>query len=268
VAVSSAGAVDRIGARLGRTVLAAWFVLPLVPLAVWAVADQWSAPAVLPQDWGASGLSDAWSQSAKPAFLRSVGLGALVALLATPLGAMAGRALASGPLPAAHVIGSVLLAPLVLPPFAVAMGLDVLLLRLGVPAWAGVTLLLTVAAVPYTTYVMRAAYGAYDRSYEEEARTLGASPWQVLRGVQLPLMAPALAASAFLAFLVGWSDYVVTILVGGGRLTTLPVLVASAASAVGNESQAAALSLLSALPPLALLVAVGVLGRRGRTRTP
>lgn len=265
---SSTGALDRIAPRLGRGLLAAWFVLPLVPLAVWVVADRWSAPAVLPQDWGVSRLSDAWSEGAGPAFVRSVGLGSVVALLATPLGAMAGRALTSGRLPAAHVAGAVLLAPLVLPPFAVAMGLDVLLLRLGVPARAGVTLLLTVAAVPYTTYVMRTAYGAYDRAFEEEARTLGASAWQVVRGVQLPLMAPALAASAFLSFLVGWSDYVVTILVGGGRLTTLPLLVASAASAVGNESAVAALSLLTALPPLALLVVVGALGRRGRTRTP
>jgi putative spermidine/putrescine transport system permease protein len=268
VAVSSAGAVDRIVPRLGRALLGAWFVLPLVPLAIWAVADRWSAPALLPQDWGLSGVSDSWSQGAGPAFVRSVGLGGLVALLATPLGAMAGRALTSGRLPAARAVGAVLLAPLVLPPFAVAMGLDVLLLRLGVPAWAGVTLLLTVAAVPYTTYVMRTAYGAYDRAFEDEARTLGASAWQVVRGVQLPLLAPALAASAFLAFLVGWSDYVVTILVGGGRLTTLPVLVASAASAVGNENEVAALSVITALPPLALLVVVGTLGRRRKAPTP
>ena len=266
--MSRVGAVDRIAPPLGRALLAVWFVLPLVPLALWAVADRWSAPAVLPQDWGGSGVSDAWSQGAGPAFVRSVGLGVVVALLATPLGAMAGRALTSGRLPAAHLAGAVLLAPLVLPPFAVALGHDVLLLRLGIPAWAGVTLLLTVAAVPYTTYVMRTAYGAYDPGFEEEARTLGASSRQVVRGVQLPLVAPALAASAFLAFLVGWSDYVVTILVGGGGLTTLPVLVASAASAVGNESEVAALSLLTALPPLALLVVVGAFGRRGRTRTP
>lgn len=265
--MSGGAAVQRVVPRAGRALLAGWFVLPLVPLVVWAVADRWSAPAVLPQDWGLSGTAAAWSEGAGPALLRSVGLGALVAALATPLGATAGRALTSGALPAAPVVGAVLLAPLVLPPFALALGMDVLLLRLGVPAWAGVTLLLTVAAVPYTTYVMRTAYGAYDRAFEDEARTLGASARQVLRSVWLPLMAPALAASAFLAFLVGWSDYVVTVLVGGGRIVTLPVLVASAASAVGNESQVAVLSLLTALPPIALLLVVGGLGRRGRSRT-
>ncbi len=71
--------------------------------------------------------------------------------------------------------------------------------------------MLTVAALPYTTYVMRAAYSGYDHGYDEEARSLGATPRAVLLRVHLPLVAPALAAAAFLAFLVAWSDYVVTL---------------------------------------------------------
>ncbi|OMQ16474.1 hypothetical protein A7K94_0202345 [Modestobacter sp. VKM Ac-2676] len=90
----------------------------------------------------------------------------------------------------------------------------------------------------------------------------------MLRRVQVPLLAPALAATAFLAFLVGWSDYVVTLLVGGGRLVTVPLLVASAASAVGNEAQVAALSLLAVLPPVGLLVTVTLIGRRARQVRP
>ncbi|WP_052091423.1 ABC transporter permease [Modestobacter caceresii] len=258
-----------LGARrllpgLALLLLAAWFVLPLVPLALWGLADRWSAPAVLPQEWGLSGVAEAAEQGAGSGVVGSLALGGLVAMLATPLGALAGRALASRHLPASVLVGAVLLSPLVVPPFVVAMGFDVLLLRLAVPAWAGVVLLLTVAALPYTTYVMRTAYGGYDQGFDDEARTLGASPRQVVRLVQVPVLTPALAAAAFLAFLVGWSDYVVTVLVGGGRLVTLPLLVASATSAVGNEAQVAALSLLAVLPPLALLLIVAAIGRRGR----
>lgn len=255
-------AAARFAAGTGRLLLATWFVLPLVPLVLWGMADRWAAPAVLPQEWGLSGAREAWAQGAGPALARSAVLGSLVAALATPLGALAGRALASRRLPAPAVVGAVLLSPLVVPPFVVAMGLDVLLLRLRVPAEAGVVLLLSVAALPYTTYVLRTGYGAYDPGFDDEARTLGASPRQVMRLVQVPLLAPSLAAAAFLAFLVGWSDYVVTVLVGGGRLVTLPLLVASSASAVGNEAQVAALSLLTALPPVALLLTIAALGRR------
>ncbi len=251
-------------ARLGRAALAVWLLLPLVPLVLWAAADRWSAPAVLPQAWGTAGLRDAVAAGAGPAFLRSTVLGLVVAVLATPLGAMAGRALTTSPVPLGGAVLAVLLSPLVLPPFAVALGLDVLLLRVRVPASVGVVVLLTVAALPYTTVLMRAAYAAHDRGFEEEARTLGATARQTVLAVQLPLLAPALAGAAFLAFLVGWSDYVVTLLVGGGQLVTLPLLVASAATATGNEAQVAVLSLSSVLPPLVLLVAVGLVGRRGR----
>jgi putative spermidine/putrescine transport system permease protein len=253
-----------LASRVGRGALAVWLVLPLVPLLLWAFADRWSAPALLPQVWGGRGLREARAQGAGAAFGRSTLLGLAVAVLATPLGAMAGRALTSRGVPAPGAVLAVLLSPLVLPPFAVALGLDVLLLRLRVPAEAGVVLLLTVAAVPYTTIVMRAAHAAHDRHYEEEARVLGATAWQTVRAVQLPMLAPALAGAAFLAFLAGWSDYVVTLLVGGGRLVTLPVLIASAAAATGNDAQVAVLALTSVLPPVVLLVLVGSIGRRAR----
>ncbi len=248
----------------GRGALALWLVLPLVPLALWAAADRWTAPARLPQEWGRSGLDDALAAGAGRGLLASTLLGLAVMVVATPLGALAGRALASRAVPAAGLVLAALMTPLVLPPFAVALGLDVLLLRLRVPAVPAVVLLLVVAAVPYTTVVMRAAWLAHDRRFEDEARILGATPWRTVVSVQLPLLAPALAAAAFLAFLVGWSDYIVTVLVGAGRLTTLPLLLASAASATGNQAQTAVLALAAALPPLALLVAVGTVGRRGR----
>ncbi|GAA4729456.1 ABC transporter permease subunit [Modestobacter marinus] len=262
--MSGAELAARAGSRVGRAALAVWLVLPLVPLLLWAAADRWSAPALLPQAWGTSGLAEARAQGGGAAAARSAVLGTAVAVLATPLGALAGRALTSGALPAPGAALAVLLSPLVLPPFAVALGLDVLLLRLRVPAEAGLVLLLTVAAIPYTTIVLRAAFAAHDRRFEEEARLLGASRWRVVRTVQLPLLAPAFAGAAFLAFLVGWSDYVVTLLVGGGRLVTLPLLVGAAASATGNDAQVAVLALSAVLPPVVLLAVVGSIGRRAR----
>ena len=108
----------------------------------------------------------------------------------------------------------ILLAPLALPAFVAVMGLTIVLLRARVPGVVGVVILLVAAALPYTVYTMRVTYAAHDLAFEEEARTLGASRLQVLWRVHLPLVAPGLARAAFLSFLVGWSDYVLTVLVG------------------------------------------------------
>lgn len=143
-----------------------------------------------------------------------------------------------------------------------ALGLDVLVLRSRIPSTVAVIALLTVAAIPYTTYLMRVAFGAYDIGYEEEARTLGASSAMVLRRIRIPLLAPALAGAALLAFLVAWSDYVITLLIGGGRLVTVPILVASFAAGTGNDSVVAALSVAAVVPPLLLVLMLARLRRR------
>jgi putative spermidine/putrescine transport system permease protein len=251
----------RLGPAVLGTLLTAWFLLPLVPLVLWAGTETWAGVTRLPQRWGVQGFTDAVASGGATAFLRSLALGVVVTVLATPAGAIAARALRRGTVPWPRLVSALLIAPVALPPFAVVMGLDVVLLRLRVPGALGIALVLVVASLPYTTYVMRVAYGAYDFGFEEEARTLGASRRAVSWLVRLPLLAPGLAAAAFLAFLVGWSDYIVTLLIGGGRLVTLPVLVASAASGTGNEPTVAALSIAALAPPVLALAVAGMLRR-------
>lgn len=239
--------------------LLAWFAVPLTPVLLWAFADQWSFPAVLPQQWGFGGWRAAQQAGAPGALGRSIVLGAVVAVLAVTLGAAAGRVLAWRTSRWNTPLALTLLAPVALPPFALAMGLDVLLLRLGIPAMVTVVVLLTVLALPYTTYTLRAAYTSLDRGMEEQAQLLGASRRTAFWRVTVPALAPGLAAATFLAFLVGWSDYVVTLVIGGGQVTTLPLLIGSAASRTGNESALAVMSLVSlGLPLLALLLAAAL----------
>lgn len=252
--------------RLALTAaLLVWFALPFLPLVLWSFADGWSYPSPLPTAWGLQGVDDAAGFGMVPGFGRSVLLGLVVAAIATPLGALAARALTFGAVPFPRTVSALLLAPIALPPFAAVLGVNVLLLRAYVPPVLGVVLVLVVMALPYTAFVMRAAYGAYDVSYEEEARLLGAGAAQVLRRVHLPMIAPALARAAFLAFLVAWSDYIVTVIVGGGELVTLPLIVAGAAAGLGNDAAVAVMSLGAVIPPVLLLLAVLTL--RGSDRS-
>ena len=258
---------SRAHARVGRgaaaVLLGVWFALPLLPLALWAVADRWSYPAVIPTAWGVGGMITAISSGGAPALGRSVLLGVAVAAIATPIGAIAARGLSSGWAPFPRTLTALLFAPVALPPFAAILGTNVILLRAHVPALLGLVMVLVVIALPYTTFTLRAAYAAHDVGYEEEARTLGASRPYVLWRVHIPLMAPALARAAFLAFLVGWSDYIVTLIIGGGQLVTLPMITASAAAGIGNDPVVAVLSLAAVLPPLVLLIVLARSGTRG-----
>jgi len=238
-----------------------WFVLPLVPVLLWAAARSWTFPHALPEEWGLSGAAAALADGAASAFVSSFILGLMTAALATPAGAMAAYALTFGRIRHERRISLLLLAPVFVPPFVIVMGANVALLRLHVPSSVGLALVLMVTAIPYTTFVMRSAFASYDTGIEEDARTLGAHPLHVLLRIRIPMLSGALTASAFLAFLVGWSDYVITLLIGGGQFVTVPIRVAAAASGTGNEALVAALSVAAAAPPLLLLLTLNVMSR-------
>ena len=247
------------GEVVGRSVVPAllvlWLIVPLTPLVLWAGAERWSGTARLPQAFGVHGWQEALDAGVLGALVRSALLGAAVALIATPLGAMAGRALGWRMLRRPSGASVVLLGPVVLAPFAVAMGLDVLILRLGIPGELAVILVLSVFALPYTTFTVRATYLALDPALEEQARVLGASARQARRRVTLPAAVPGLVTATGLAFLVGWSDYAVTLLIGGGQIVTAPMLIGSSAAGSGNDALTSTLAISASLPPLVALAA-------------
>ncbi len=259
--LTARGGLSRIIRIIGSTLLIAILTVPLVPLALWTIADRWDFPAILPTRIGLNGARVALDQGAVSAGFTSLGLALCVAAIATPLGAIAARSLVRGWAPAPRLLTVLLIAPVALPPLAAVFGVNVLLLRAGVPSMVGVIGVLVVVAIPYTTFSMRLAYAAHDLRFEEEARCLGASAHYVFWHVHLPLLATAIARSAFFAFLVGWNDYLVTLIIGGGQLVTLPIITASLATAIGNSSAVAVLSLVGMLVPVLL---IGLLAIRGR----
>ncbi|MDO8732657.1 MAG: ABC transporter permease subunit [Actinomycetota bacterium] len=259
-------AIGRHVAGTLQLLLSTWYVLPMIPLVLWAMARTWPAPLVLPSQWGPAGLTEALNDDATSAFAASLMLATLTAVLATPAGAMAAFALTFGRLRGHRALSVLLLAPAFVPPFVIVMGINVTLLRLHIPSMMGIVLVLIVTAIPYTTFVMRSALASYEIGFEDEARTLGASPRAVLVRIRIPMLAPAIATSAFLAFLVGWSDYVVTLLIGGGEIVSVPMRIAAGASGTGNDAMVAALSIAAAAPPLLLLLALSRLSQTPRRR--
>ncbi len=254
--------------RPARTVPVAlallWLVVPLLPVLLWTAAERWTFPDVLPREWGVTGWRDAAEAGLPRALLRSLGLGLAVAAVATPLGVMTGRVLGWRLTRRPRLVVGLLLVPLVLPPFAVAMGLDVVLIRIGLPELLSVVLLLAVVAIPYTAYTSATGFARTSPELEAQARALGATARQARLRVVLPAMRGSILVAALLAFLVGWSDYVVTLLVGGGQLVTAPVLLGSAASGSGNDAMVSAMALATLLPPVVLVTVAAGLRRRVR----
>lgn len=235
--------------------LAGFLLLPILPLVVWSFAHGWRFPDLLPRSWSLTAWDHALSSAS--GVLRSFGtttfIATLTTLLATLIGVPAGRALGLHRFRGKRVVTLLFLAPALLPGLAVVFGLHGLFLRLGLTGTiTGVILAHLIPVLPYMTLIMAAVFSRFDPAFEAQARTLGATPLQTFRAVTLPAILPGVLAGALFAFLVSWSQYLLTLAIGGGRVQTLPLLLFAFASA-GRNDMTAAIALLYIIPGLAFL---------------
>ena len=121
-----------------------------------------------------------------------------------------------------------LIMPLVIPEILLGVALVMVFVLMQVPL--GFTTIIignTVFNLPLTIVIIRARLRKLDPLWEDAARDLGATPWEVVRYVTLPLLKPAIIGAALLNFTVSLDDFVVTFFVAGPGSTTLPLKVFS-----------------------------------------
>jgi putative spermidine/putrescine transport system permease protein len=240
------------------------YVAPLLVLLVRALADVWRSPAVLPQQWGTRGLAYLASPGAGvfDAVANSLVVAVVTTGLALLLGWPAARRLAAIDERRRRPLLVVLALPLLVPPYAVGVGLTSWLLRLGLAdRYTGLVLAHLVYVLPYVVLLLAPGFTRRVRDLEEQAATLGAGPLARLRRTTVPAVAPALAAATLLGLLVSWSQYGTSLAVAG----SVPMLPVILLPFVGSDPQvAAAISLAFLAPALLALVATARLARQAR----
>jgi molybdate transport system permease protein len=161
--------------------------------------------------------------------------------------------------------------PLVMPPTVLGYYLLVFLGRTGpagrlyetltgdqlVFTLRGAVVAASVGALPLMLKTARAAIASVDTQFEDAARTLGKSEWQVFRRVTLPLASRGILAAAMLAFARSLGDFGATLMVAGnipGRTQTAAIAIYDATQA-GRDAEALTLVLILSLVAFALLYA-------------
>jgi spermidine/putrescine transport system permease protein len=161
-------------------------------------------------------------------FMKSLEIAAAATLLATIIGTMAALALSRYRFRGRDLVSAGIYVPMVIP--EVVMGVSILTFFVSLKVTLGLfTLILAHVAfcVSYVTVVVTARLSGFNRSMEEAAADLGATPLQTLWRVTLPLILPGILSGALLAFTLSFDDFVVTFFNSGAGTTTLPIKVYS-----------------------------------------
>ncbi len=115
--------------------------------------------------------------------------------------------------------------PLFIPNMALFIGCHMMMIRLGLNnRFTGVILGHLLIALPYAINIAVGYYDGVDNMYGAVSRTLGASRIQTICKVWIPLMRPGLLMSFSLGFLLSFSEYFSTFLIGGGRVMSFTML--------------------------------------------
>ena len=169
-----------------------------------------------------------------------------------------------------RIVRALVTVPFVLPSVVVGAAFVGLLGRGGPLAVLGLDRSVAVVLVAHAFFnyavVVRTVGGLWahlDPRLEESARVLGASRWRAFRHVTLPLLRPAIAASAAIVFLFCFTSFGVVLVLGGPSRTTIEVEVYRQTAQLLDLRAAAALTLLQ-LAAVVTLVAVHGWAQRRR----
>jgi putative spermidine/putrescine transport system permease protein len=230
--------------------------LPFLPLLIWSLAQGWYFPQLVPEQWTLQNWSSLGAATSKVGLglAQSLAIALVTTALALLVGLPAGRALGLIEFPGKSGLKLVLLIPIIVSPLATLMGIQFLLIRLGLNGTlAGVILVHLMPTIPYMTLVLSSVFANFDVGYEIQARSLGATPLQVLQQITLPLIAPGVVVGALFAFLISWNEFLLTFFVGSGRVFTLPMVLFTLLQG-GDNGLTAAVAIASVLPALVFLL--------------
>ena len=213
------------------------------------------------------GFSVRWYQSAfdnplfRTSLKNSVVVAAATAALVTFIGVNASFALTRRPSRLLNAFSSFVTTPLIVPGLFLGVALlsfyNLAAMRLSLTT---VIVGHTLITLPFVVLIVNARLMRFDRSIEEAARDLGATPFQAFRKIVFPLVRPALIGAVLIAVAWSFDEFIVTFFTIGGQ-TTLPIMIWGMLRRGIDPSVNAIASIILATTILATVVAARIVRR-------
>jgi putative spermidine/putrescine transport system permease protein len=203
-------------------------------------------------------------------FTRSIALAAVVAVVTVVLSVLAGlgfRRRFRGSAFAFYLA----IASLIMPGLFVGLGIALTFRLLGLPTgWltSGLGAQLT-WTLPFGLLIMFAVLGRFNRSLEEAAIDLGATNWQKLREVTLPMLLPGIIGVALFGFTLSYDEIARTALAAGSK-NTLPLEIWAMTTNVTSPTLyavGAVTTIVSFFVIIVALTSIGAIQRRRSRRS-
>ena len=200
---------------------------PLVTIGVWVFTERWAWPSLIPQVFSLRALESVFRDRGELAqlFISSMGISLVVAFLSIVIGVMTARALECYEFLGKRIFSFLSLLPFLVPGTVFVMGVQILFIKMNLSGTvAGVILVHLICSLPYAILLLQDGTRAIGRRLEEQARVLGANSWKAFFQVTLPNLLPVILSAFSMAYIVSFSQYFLTLMIGGGRVKTFSIV--------------------------------------------
>ncbi|WP_068082991.1 ABC transporter permease [Polycladidibacter stylochi] len=255
-------------ASLGTLFITIIILMPFIPLIISSLAFRWQWPDLLPAKWWwqqreISPIPLSWDYLISPSsqlgeaiantMLIGLSASALTLAICFPAALIAAKRESTSKFWHAfsHSFSNL---PLFLP--EISLGIPLVILAIHTNLQGSYIVIVLAHCIPASPYVFRLlipALNSHGNELEDHASMLGASKAQTLRHVTLPILTPIFTISFLMAFLVSTNLFLITFLLGQGKITTLTTLLFSHISGGALTPVASGIAIISILPGLLTL---------------
>jgi len=202
----------------------------------------------------------------KGAFSRSIRLAVVVTVITVVISFMAGLAFRRR-FTGDSVVFYLMIGSLVAPGLVLGIGVGLICNVLGFEAsWYTTALGAQLSwTLPFGVLVMFAVMARFNNAWEEAARDLGATPWQTIYLVIIPVLAPGLVAVGLFGFTLSYDEFTRTLLTAGS-LNTLPLEIWSMTLNVTSPSLYALGTVTTLISFLIIGICLGTIARIQKRR--
>ncbi len=209
--------------------LAVVILLPLIVTAMWAFAEVWRFPAIVPQRMGLGYWQETLSRGdVWQALWLSLSLSTTVTAISAAICFPAAYAFARLDFPGRNLLFLAFLSVQAFPKFGLIVATATIFLTLHlVGTFWGVVLIQLIGTLLYMIWIPVSAFQGVDRRLEEAARDVGATPMRVFWSITLPQALPTLFAALLITFVSTFYETDAAWLIGLPNLRTMPMVMIS-----------------------------------------
>ncbi len=240
-------------------ILFASIVIPIILAALWSLVSpdyNWNYPDLFPRQISFGRWIMIWNTtSLKQSILNSYGLGVSVTVLCLILSVPTAIALGRHDFPGKTIAQTLILLPLVMPGFVMAIFFTSFLYRVGVYSkFIGILIGHTILFMPYAIRILSVSFSQIRDDLIEAAQDLGASKVMVLRHVYLPAIKPGILSALIIVMIRSIEEFALAYVIGAPDFTTIPTILYSYLGYQFIRSNAAVVSIILVFPNVVLML--------------